>query len=126
MTEICRVQRVARRMRTTVHVDFTPDMRRAFEDHEDALLFGQLDDLGRIGRSHHARATGRQTVAFGIVLGLIHGVVVVDCRGPRLERHPRLALSAAASAAARALTTAERRAAASTSSTAATALRLRR
>src|SRR5436190_17739904 len=127
MTEICRVQRVARRMRTPVHVDLAPDMRRAFEDHDHALLLGQLDDLGRIGRGHHARTTRRQTIAFGIVLGLIDGVVVVDRCGPRLEWHPRLALRAAASSTRRAFTTAERRAAAGTSSTATTApLRLRR
>src|SRR5205085_4002888 len=114
-----------------VHVDLAPDVRRALEDHEDALLFRQLDDLRRIWRRHHAGAAWRQTVAFGIVLGLVDGVVVVDRRGPRLERHPGLALRAAASAARSAFTTAKRRArcaaaAGRASSTAATALRLRR
>src|SRR6267154_944382 len=87
-------------MRTAVHEDLAPDVRRALEDHEDALLVGKLDDLRRIRRRHHAGTAGRQAVAFGIVFGLVNGVVVVDRRGPRLKRHPRLRLGAAATTAA--------------------------
>src|SRR5207244_4027787 len=98
VAEIRRVERVACRMRTAVHEDLAPDVRRALEDHDDALLFRQLDDLRRIRRGHQARTARRQAVAFGIVLGLVDRVVVVDRRGPRLERDPRLALRAAAAA----------------------------
>src|SRR5215475_14202964 len=109
-------------MGTAVHVDLAPDVRRAFEDHDDTLLVRQLDDFRRVRRRHHARTAGRQAVAFGIVLGLIDGVVVVDRSCPGLKRHPRLALRAAASAAAAsAFATAERRAAAGTSSPTTTA-----
>ena len=46
-----------------------------------------------------ARSARRQAVAFGIVLRLVLRVVVVDGRGPRLERHLRLGFGAAAPAA---------------------------
>src|SRR5262249_5765139 len=110
MTEIRRVQRVARRMRTAVHGDLAPDVCRAFEDHQDALLVRQLDDLHRIRRRHQARSAWWQTITSGIVFGVVLRVVVVDSRGPGLKRHPWFALGAASSTAtARAFTTTERR-----------------
>ena len=48
--------RRSRRMRPAIHVDFAPDVRAAFEDDHDAFLFRELKDLGRIRRTHQARA----------------------------------------------------------------------
>src|SRR5262245_42367142 len=107
VTEVSRVELVALGMRPAVHVDLAPDMRGALEDHDDALLLGKLDDLHRIRRRHHAWSAGRKAVAFGIVLGVVRRVVVVDGGRPRLEWHLRLGLRAAATGSAcRSLTTA--------------------
>src|SRR4029453_11441356 len=77
-----------------VHVDLTPDVRRAFEGHDDALLLRQLNDFHRVRRDHHSRSARRQTVAFGVVLTLVLQVVVVDRRAPRHRRHPGLRVRA--------------------------------
>src|SRR5213078_562110 len=78
MTEVSRVELVSLGMRPPVHVDLAPDVRGAFEDHDDPLLLRKLDDLHRIRRRHQARTAGRETVAFGIVLRLVLRVVVVQ------------------------------------------------
>ena len=87
-------------MRTAVHVDLAPDVRRPLEDHDDALLLGELNDLHRIRRRHHARAARRKAVPFGVVFRDVRRVVVVHGRRPRHERHVRLRTGAAATAAA--------------------------
>src|SRR5438874_13807510 len=71
VTEIGGVQRVTLRMRTAVHVDLAPDVRRAFEDHEDALVLRLLDDLHRIRRSHQPRTAWREAEAFRVVLRVV-------------------------------------------------------
>ena len=100
MTQVGRVELVSLGMRPPVHVDLAPDVRGAFEDHDDPLLLRKLDDLHRIRRRHQARTAGRETVAFGIVLRLVLRVVVVHGRRPGLERHLRLRFRAASAAAA--------------------------
>src|SRR4051812_31240405 len=80
-------------------MDFAPHVRSAFKDDHDAFQFGLLDDLHRIRRCIQARATGRQAIAFGIVLGVVQRVVVVDRSRPRLERNPGLGRSTTAPAA---------------------------
>ena len=107
VTEIRRIQRVAVGMRPSIHVDLTPDMGGSLEHHDDALLFGDLDDFHRVRSGHQARAAGRQAVPFRIVFRLVLRVVVVDGRGPRLERHLRLTLRAPPRAAARAFSASE-------------------
>src|SRR5262245_12833453 len=77
-------------MRAAVHVNLTPDMRTAFEDHDDALLFGQLNDLGRKRSAHGARPAWRKAKAFRIVFRFVQGVVVIDGRSPGLKRNKRL------------------------------------
>jgi hypothetical protein len=81
-----------------VHVDLAPDVRRALEDHEDALVLRLLDDLHLIRSGHHPRAARRKAVAFGIVFGFVLGVVVVDRGRPRHPRHPRFGLRSASPA----------------------------
>jgi large subunit ribosomal protein L7/L12 len=83
-------------------------VRRALEDHQDALLLWKLDDLHRIGRRHQARPAWRQAVAFGVVLRLVGRVVVVDCSSPGLKRHLRLRFRSAPGATAAALPAAQR------------------
>src|ERR1041385_8139931 len=83
-------------MRTPVHVDLAPDVRRAFEDHEDAFVLRLLDDFHRIWRGHQPRPARRQTEALGVVLGIVLRVVVVYAARPRQEWHVGLGLAAAA------------------------------
>src|SRR5262245_28770701 len=78
VSEVGWIERIALRMRPPVHVDLAPDVRRALEDHDDALLLGQLNDLHRIWCRHQARTTRRQTVPFWVVLRVVSRVVVVD------------------------------------------------
>src|SRR5581483_8150144 len=51
-------------MGTSVHIDFTPDMRSTFVDDEDALFRRDLDDFHWIRRREHARAARRRTHTF--------------------------------------------------------------
>src|SRR5216683_4600655 len=99
MTEVSRVELVSLGMRPPVHVDLAPDMRGAFEDHDNPLLLRKLDDLHWIRRRHQARTARRETITFGIVLGLVLRVVVVHGRRPGLERHLRLRFRTASAAA---------------------------
>ncbi len=78
VAEIRRIQLVALGEFAAVHVDLTPDVRSAFEDHDDALVLWLLNDLHLVRRRHHPRTAGRQTVAFRVVLRFILRVVVVD------------------------------------------------
>src|SRR5688500_16008463 len=86
-------------MRTPVHVDLAPDMRAALEDHDDAPLCRQLNDLHRVWRGHESWAARRQAIALRVVFRGVAGVVVVHGRRPRHPGNPRLGLGAAASAA---------------------------
>ena len=92
MPQIGRVEIVALRVRAAVHVDLAPDVRRALERQDDALLLRQLKDLHRVRRRHQTRPAGRQTVALGVVLRFVGHVIVVDRRRPLHERHERLEL----------------------------------
>src|SRR5919197_1526460 len=65
------VKRVARRMRSTIHVDFAPYVSTALKNDHDAFLLRKLEDFGRIWRAHKARAPGRQAVPFGVVFRII-------------------------------------------------------
>src|SRR5688572_897108 len=100
VAEIRGIQLVALRELATVHVDLTPDVRRTFKDHHDALVLWLLDDLHLVRRGHHPRAAGWKTVAFRVVLRLVLGVVVVNRSRPRHPRHPRLGLRSATAASA--------------------------
>src|SRR5262249_30765072 len=84
------------RVRTSIHIDLAPDVRSAFIRDENALLFGELDDLHGVGRRLHARTARRSAHAFGIVLRFIHGVIVIQRSGPGFEWNPWLGGSSAA------------------------------
>src|SRR5262245_44226290 len=75
-------------MRPPVHVDFPPDVSGAFENHDDALLIGKLDDLGGIRGCHQARAAEGRPVPLGAGFGFVFGVVGVDGGSRRLAGHP--------------------------------------
>src|SRR5262245_53628303 len=95
-------------MGTPIHIDLTPDMGAALEDHPNTFGFGTLDDLHRVRRRIQARTARRQTIAFGIVFGFIKRVVVIYGGRPRLERNPRLGGSSSTlTAASSAFTSAE-------------------
>src|SRR6476660_10624103 len=83
------------RMRTSVHIDFTPDVCSTFIDNEDAFLRGDLDDFHRIGCGEHTRTTWRRTHSFRVVLRFIHGMVVINRGGPWLKWNPGLGRSSA-------------------------------
>ena len=93
------VQGVALGMGAPVHVDLAPDVGGALEDHDDALLLGELDDLHRVRRRHHAGAPRGQAVALGVVLGQVLRVVVVERGRPRHERDVGLGRGPSAGAA---------------------------
>src|SRR4029434_3935407 len=92
------LDRLRIRMRSSVHVNLAPDVRSAFEDHDDALQLRLLDDLHGIGRRTQPRPAGGQTVSFGIIFRVVVGVVIVDSGSPGLEWNPWFRRSATASA----------------------------
>src|SRR5689334_2664790 len=80
---------LALRVRTPIHMDLTPHVSSAFEDDHDTFQFRLLKDLHRIRSRVEAWTAGWQAIAFGIVLGVIQRVVVVNRRSPGLKRNPR-------------------------------------
>src|SRR5262249_5531544 len=88
------VDLIETRMRTTVHIDLTPNVRSAFVDHDDAILFRKLDDLHRERSRHETRPARRQTIPYRVELRQIRRVVVVQSGCPRLEWNVWLGRSA--------------------------------
>src|SRR5215468_2011964 len=83
-------------MRTSVHINFTPDVRATLIDYKNPLFRWDLDDFRRIRGGEHARTTRRRAHAFRVVLRFVHRMIVVNRSGPGLERHPGLGRSSAA------------------------------
>src|ERR1051326_748364 len=77
-------------MRTAIHMDLAPNVRAAFEDHNDPLQLRLLDDFHRIWCCEQTWTAWRQAISFGIVLRIVQGVVIVDSGGPELKRNPWL------------------------------------
>src|SRR5262249_6384506 len=84
------------RMLPAIHINLTPDVCTTLEDHDDALEFRLLNNLHRVRSRVQAGTTGRQAIAFWVVLGIILWVVVVDSSCPGVKRGPRFRACAAA------------------------------
>ena len=87
-------------MRTPVHIDLAPDVCAALEDHQDAVVFGLLDDLHGVRSRKQAGSAGRQAISFRIVFRIVQRVVIVNSRRPGLKRDPWLGGASAALASA--------------------------
>ena len=72
-------------MRAAVHVDRAIGVRTADVEDEDALQFGEFDDLDAVRRQELPDATRR--LAPRVRFELILEAVGVDRLGPRLERN---------------------------------------
>src|SRR5690606_31102571 len=72
------------RVRTSIHVDFTPNVSATFENDNDAIAI--LDDFCWIRGAHRARATWGQTETLWVVLHCILFVVLVHRTSPGQHR----------------------------------------